>query len=580
MTNATIIPTSKPTDLATFTITLNGSDIPRTVPVLAVVVRNEVNRIPSAKITIADGDPGEATFAHSEGDLFKPGSEITISAGYHGEEETIFTGLLTSQRIRIHRDGSAYVMVEAKDPAFKMTAVPKFRLFEKMKDSDIIEEILAEHGLTGDLKTTTTEHEHMVQNNVADWDFILSRLEANALLLALDDGTLKSFSPDPSASPVLAIAYGSTVLEADLEMDGRIHISGMKARAWIYTDQEVLESESSYSDEPAGGSIKVNDLSGLNDTGDFYLNHAGQTTNSELSDWADAHKMKMNFAKIRGTVTFQGFPQLTAGDIIELQGFGSVFNGNAFVSAVRQEIHEGNFLTTCQIGLKPEFFLQEQKSETDSKLVPSIKGLHSGIVLQLEEDPNGENRILVNIPMLHPDSEGVWSRVSTLDAGEKRGSFFLPEIGDEVLLGFLDNDPRYPIVLGMMNSSTKPAFLTASNDNHEKGFVTRSELKLLFNDDTKTIDINTPNGNLIKLDEDEGIISFEDENKNSIKMSSDGINIESCKDINIKASGDIMIEGTNISAAADAEFKADGGAGAELTTGAICKVQGSMVKIN
>jgi Rhs element Vgr protein len=420
----------------------------------------------------------------------------------------------------------------------------------------------------------------MVQNNVTDWDFILSRLEANALLLALDDGTLKSFSPDPSASPVLTIAYGSTVLESDLEMDSRILISGMKAQAWIYTDQEVLESESSYSDEPAGGSIKVNDLSGLNDSGDFYLNHAGQSTNSELSAWADAHKMKMNFAKIRGTITFQGFPQLTAGDIVELQGFGSVFNGNAFVSAVRQEIQEGNLLTTCQIGLKPEFFLQEQKSETDSKLVPSIKGLHSGIVLELEEDPNGENRILVNIPMLHPDGEGVWSRVSTLDAGKERGSFFLPEIGDEVLLGFLDNDPRYPIVLGMMNSSTKPAPLTASNDNHEKGFVTRSKLKLLFNDDTKTIDINTPNGNLIKLDEDEGIITFEDENKNSIKMSSDGINIESCKDINIKASGDITIEGTNISAAADGEFKADGGGGAELTTGAICKVQGSMVKIN
>ena len=167
-----------------------------------------------------------------------------------------------------------------------------------------------------------------------------------------------------------------------------------------------------------------------------------------------------------------------------------------------------------------------------------------------------------------------------MDAGKERGSFFLPEIGDEVLLGFLDNDPRYPIVLGMMNSSTKPAPLTASNNNHEKGFVTRSKLKLLFNDDTKTIDINTPNGNLIKLDEDEGIITFEDENKNSIKMSSDGINIESCKDINIKASGDITIEGTNISAAANAEFKADGGGGADLTTGAICKVQGSMVKIN
>ncbi len=190
-------------------------------------------------------------------------------------------------------------------------------------------------------------------------------------------------------------------------------------------------------------------------------------------------------------------------------------------------------------------------------------------MLQLKEDPKGENRILVNIPVIHPDGEGVWTRVCTLDAGEERGSFFLPEIGDEVIVGFLDNDPRYPIVLGMMNSSTKPAPLTAADENHEKGFVTRSKLQVLFNDDTKTIGINTPKGNVVKLDEDEGVIHIEDENGNIVRMSSDGINIESCKDMNIKASGDITIEGTNISATADAEFKADGGGGAELTTGAI-----------
>ena len=580
MSNAATIPTSQPTDLATLTIKIDTKAIPRSIPVLAVVIRKQVNRIPSAKITIVDGDPAAATFEHSEGKLFRPGSEVEISVGYHNEEVTVFKGLLTGQKIKIRRDGSAHLMVDARDPAFKMTATPKFRLFTESKDSDIVDQILGEHGLSGELESTKTEHEHMVQHNVTDWDFILSRMEANGHLLTLDNGKLKSFSPDASAASVLAVAYGSTVLEADLELDSRIQISQMKARSWRYTDQEVLETESSYSDEPEGGSIKVGDLSSLNDDSDSYLNDAGQTTDSELTAWADANTMRMHFAKIRGTITFQGFPELTAGDVVELQGFGDVFNGNSFVSGVRHEVYEGNLLTTCQIGLEPEFFLREQLSGADSQLVPSIKGLRSGTVLQLQEDPRGENRILVNIPMIHPDGEGVWSRVCTLDAGEQRGSFFLPEIHDEVIVGFLDNDPRYPIVLGMMNSSTKPAPLTAADENHEKGFITRSQLQVLFNDDTKTIDINTPKGNVVKLDEDEGVIHIEDENGNIVKMSSDGINIESCKEINIKAPGDITIEGTNISAAADAEFKADGGGGAELTTGAICKVQGSMVQIN
>ena len=580
MANATIIPTKEPTDLATFTIKIDGEAIPSQVQVLSVMVRKEINRIPSARITISDGEPAAASFDHSEGALFRPGSEIEISAGYHSEEETIFKGVLTSQRIKVRRNGSAFLEVVAKDPAFEMTAVPKFRLFTESKDSDIVDEILGEHGLSGELETTTTEHEHMVQHNVTDWDFILSRMEANGHLLTLNDGKLKSFKPSPSDSSVLTVAYGSTVLEADLELDSRIQISSIKARSWVYTDQAVLESENSYSDEPAGGDITVDELSGLNDSGDFLLNDAGQTTESELSAWADTHKMKQNFAKIRGTITFQGFNELAAGDIVGLQGFGSVFNGNAFVSGVRHEIVEGSFLTFCQIGLDPESFFRAGACQSDCSLVPLIKGLYSGVVLQLQDDPKGENRILVHIPMLHPDGEGVWSRVCTLDAGDTRGSFFLPEIDDEVMVGFLGNDPRYPVVMGMLNSSGKPAPVTAADDNHEKGFFTRSELKVYFNDDTKTIDINTPKGNFVKLDEDEGIIHIKDENDNFVKMSSDGITIESCKDINIKATGDINIEGVNISSAADAEFKADGGAGAELTTGAICKIQGSLVQIN
>ncbi len=580
MPDATTIPIDQPTDLATFTIKVDGNVIPRTIQVLMVVVCKEVNRIPFAKLTIADGDPASATFEQSEGDLFQPGSEIEISTGYHSEEYIVFKGLLTSQKLKVRRTGTASLILEARDPAYKLTVIPKFRLFGNMLDSDIVDEILGGHGLSGELEATETAHEQMVQNNVTDWDFILSRLEANGQLITLDAGTLTSFKPDQAAESALSVAYGATVMDADLEIDSRIQVSGVKARSWVYTDQEILETESSYSNEPGSGSITVDDLGGLNDSQDFYLNDAGMTSDSELHAWADAHKMKRNFAKIRGTIVFQGFPQLTAGDSVELGGFGEVFNGIAFVAGVRHEIIEGNLTTTCQIGIDPEFLMHCRKIENENKLVPPIKGLHCGVVLQLEEDPKGENRILVNIPMLNPEGEGIWARVCTLDAGDSRGSFFLPELGDEVLIGFLDNDPRYPIVMGMLNSSAKPAPLTAADDNNEKGFITRSEMKVLFNDETKTIEISTPGGNIMKLDEDGEMIHVEDQNGNKMTMNGNGITIESAADINIKASGDINLEGTNISNAASAEFKAEGGGGAELTTGGVCKIEGTQVHIN
>ncbi|HKJ67726.1 MAG TPA: Rhs element Vgr protein, partial [bacterium] len=152
--------------------------------------------------------------------------------------------------------------------------------------------------------------------------------------------------------------------------------------------------------------------------------------------------------------------------------------------------------------------------------------------------------------------------------------------GDEVILGFLNDDPRDPVVLGMMNSSAKPAPFTASDDNHEKGFVTRSEMKVMFNDDKKSIRLETPGGNVITLSDDAGSVVIEDQNSNKIEMASGGITIESAADINIKASGNLTIEGTNVNAKANGQFKAEGSAGAEMSTSAIAVVKGSLVQIN
>ena len=116
----------------------------------------------------------------------------------------------------------------------------------------------------------------------------------------------------------------------------------------------------------------------------------------------------------------------------------------------------------------------------------------------------------------------------------------------------------------------------------------RSEMKVLFNDDKKIITIETPAGNSIVISEEEKSIILTDQNSNTITMDDSGIALNSPKDIKltagggieIKATQDIKMEGLNIAAAAQAEFKADGGAGAKLTTSAIAVVKGSMVQIN
>ena len=187
-------------------------------------------------------------------------------------------------------------------------------------------------------------------------------------------------------------------------------------------------------------------------------------------------------------------------------------------------------------------------------LLSGVNGLQVGKVTAIHDDPDGEDRVQVRLPVLDLDGDGIWARVSTLDAGENRGSFFRPEVDDEVIIGFINDDPRDAIILGMVHSSAKPSPVVAEESNPIKGFVTRSEMKLLFDDDAVTFTIETPNGNKILISDDEGSINIEDQNGNTIVMDSSGIAYESASDITFKASGNIKIEGTNVELKASASL--------------------------
>jgi len=211
--------------------------------------------------------------------------------------------------------------------------------------------------------------------------------------------------------------------------------------------------------------------------------------------------------------------------------------------------------------------------------IPRAQGLEVGIVLDLDDDNDGEFRVKLRLPVFQ-DEEGIWARVAQTYAGDNYSVFFRPEIGDEVIVGFVNNDPRMPIILGGVHSSAKPSPIEQNSDNHIKGIVTRSGMKLLFDDEKSSVTIETPNGNKIVLTDDEGQIAIEDENGNTATLNSDGISFESGSNISIKATGDIKIEGTNVELTANAQLTAEGTAGAELSSSGVATIKGSLVQIN
>jgi uncharacterized protein involved in type VI secretion and phage assembly len=231
-----------------------------------------------------------------------------------------------------------------------------------------------------------------------------------------------------------------------------------------------------------------------------------------------------------------------------------------------------------------------------SGLLPGIEGLHIGVVKKLDEDPEGQNKVQVSVPVLQAETEGVWARLANFYASEGIGAFFVPEIGDEVLLGYLNNDPSHPVVLGSLYSSKRKPPYDLTADNFTKAIVTKSELKLEFDDEKKIITVITPSNNKIVISDDDKKIVMQDQNDNKVELSPDGIVLDSPKDISITAKGkisidavgeiavsskaDVKIEGLNIDNNANVGFVAKGSASAELSASGQTTVKGAMVMIN
>ena len=582
MSDPRILPTNRPAGLVTFTIKIDGEEISQTIGIFSIVVNKEVNKIPSANVIVRDGRSDLEDFEISSQDLFIPGKEIEILAGYQSEESTIFKGIIISHGIRIRNNGGSRLVLECKDRSVKLTIGAKNKYFVDKKDSEAIEEIIDSYGLEKDIEATDVQHPDLVQYESTDWDFMLSRIDANGKVCLVNDGKITVNTPSLDGEPVLNLVYGDTIKDFDATIDARDQFQAVKAVAWDPSSQELLEIDAQDPGIGGNGNLTPSDLASVIGLEHFSLHHSGMLAQDELQSWADAQWQKKQLAKIRGRVRFNGFGEIIPGDLMELGGLGDRINGIVYISGIRQELTEGGWNTDAQFGLSPNWFTASYpvQSLPASGLLPAIHGLQIGIVTQLKEDPDGEDRILVKVPVISNEEQGIWARIACVDAGNNRGSFFRPEIGDEVVLGFLNNDPRDPIVLGGLNSSSMPSPVTATDENHEKGFVTRSEMKFIFDDDKKSITMETPAGKSISMDEDAGTIKLEDEHGNKILMNSDGITIESKKKIILKTADDIESEGMNIKNSAKNSFKADGTGGIELTSSAIAKLKGALVQIN
>ena len=592
-------PLADSTGVLTFTVTSNGRRISEATQVVSIQVQRGVARVPSARLVIADGDAATDTWPVSDGADFVPGAQITIAAGYGDGEDLLFEGIVVKVGIQVSGENYSRLVVECRDKAVALTVGRRNANYVDQTDGGIIATLAAGAGLQATVDATDVTHRELVQYYCSDWDFLVSRAEVNGLLVIADDGHLKVKAPAVNAEPVLAVSYGADLIEFQAEIDARQQWASVEAVAWDPKQQAVLESGGQPPETlNVQGNLKSATLSAVIGLDALRLQTCVPLQSGELRGWSAAQQRRAGLARIRGRMKFQGHAAARPGVLIELGGMGARYDGRVFVGAVTHVLEDGNWFSEVDFGLAPDWFTERRDlvAPPAAGWLPGAEGLQIGRVLKLEGDPEGLSRIQIELPVMQAQTPGVWARLLQFHASSGFGAFFLPEIGDEVVVGHFNHDPSHPVVLGSLYSSQRKPPYVLEDKNDTKAIVTRCKARIEINEADKVVTIITPAKNQVVLSDKDKSILLSDQNGNKVELHTGGITLDSPKDIKIIAKGtididavgkisiasqaDVAAKGLNIECTANVAFTAKGNASAELSASGQTTVRGALVMIN
>lgn len=159
------------------------------------------------------------------------------------------------------------------------------------------------------------------------------------------------------------------------------------------------------------------------------------------------------------------------------------------------------------------------------------------------KDPDGQGRVKITLPWSADTGSGryeAWARLATLMGGNNRGSWFVPDVNDEVLVTFEGGDPRRPYVIGGLwnGSDAPPDSMDGAGNNYRKVLRSRNGVKVTLDDTDgqEQMILETPGGQKLTLRDGPGTIEIVDSNGNSIKLEPSGITVNASAKVTINAS--------------------------------------------
>ena len=588
--------------LVSYKLKFNGSSLDDEIKVFAISVNKQINKISRASISIFGGDVNLKTFDVSEESDFKPGSTVEIQLGYDNSTVKVFEGIINKQKVtllngyRSNRSKSLLVL-DCVDKAIKLTNSYTSDIYEDKSDSEIISSVISKSGISKTVERTSLKHPFFPKHNSNDWEFVLERSKLNGLVVINSDNKIEIKDPYSSfAIPELLIEHGDATINFDAQVDSSYQYGSLEYSSWDPYNEKSLKSISQEPSLNIPGNIKHSNIKNIASPSKTSVTFSQPLSSNELKELAKSKFLQSRLSSHCGYITVKGVNSIKLSSLIRLEGFGKTFDGSVYVSSVTQNLSEGIYTTKIGFGIKRDFF-QKNLIINKNEIIDQIQGLHIGIVKQLDKDPENEYKIKVNIPSLKLTGDGIWARLTHFYTSDKAGSFFVPEINSQVVVSFLSNDSRFPVILGGLYTKKNQPYSKIEKENNLKAIVTREKLTIEFDDKDKIITISTSEKNkisIIEKEKSEGI-KIQDFNDNTIETSKDGISIKSKKDvlidcdgtfkinakkeIDIKSDKDITNDGNNVNNKTKSKFTVKG-KGTDINASGSINIKGSSVALN
>jgi uncharacterized protein involved in type VI secretion and phage assembly len=182
----------------------------------------------------------------------------------------------------------------------------------------------------------------------------------------------------------------------------------------------------------------------------------------------------------------------------------------------------------------------------DVRLPRGLGGLFYGVypatVTDIKDDAS-QGRVRVKLPWSPDGGSGgyeAWARVATLMAGDNRGSWFMPDKGDEVLVAFAAGNPSSPFVIGMLwnGQDHPPESMDGDELNDIKKIRSRNGVAITLDDKQgqERFVVETPGGQTVTLRDGPGSIELTDQNGNTVTLDQSGVSVQTSSTVQVQAS--------------------------------------------